>query len=102
MIQQYEKALMHKDEQKRQEMENKIWEEAGYLDEYEDSSDFYQLMREALRRKDRKKEHELMQQFWSERGLGEEYEQKVRNPKQPSQEELDAWTQEELNKISQQ
>ena len=103
--QQYEKALMHKDEQKSQEIENKIWEQAGYMNdmgEYDESMDRLKLIQEAIKRKDRAKEHELTKEFWSEHGLGDEYEQNVMNPKQPTQEELNAWMQEELNKIPKQ
>ena len=103
--QQYEKALMHKDEQKSQEIENKIWEQAGYMNdmgEYDESVDRLKLIQEAIKRKDRAKEHELTKEFWAEHGLGDEYEQNVMNPKQPTQEELNAWMQEELNKIPKQ
>lgn len=103
--QQYEKALMHKDEQKSQEIENKIWEQAGYMNdmgEYDESMDRLKLIQEAIKRKDRAKEHELTKEFWAEHGLGDEYEQNVMNPKQPTQEELNAWMQEELNKIPKQ
>jgi hypothetical protein len=100
-IQQYEKALMHKDEAKAQEIENKIWEEAGYVGEYDESADFYELLRQAIKRGDSAKYHQLMKQFWTEHGnLGEEYDQDISNS--PSQDEMNTWMQEELNKIPKQ
>ena len=100
--QQYEKALMHKDEQKIKEIENKIWEESDRYNSYDESTDRLKLLQEAMKRNDRGKEHELMKQFWSEHGMGDEYEQDVMNIKQPTQQELNTWMQEELNKIPKQ
>ena len=102
ILQQYEKALMHKDEQKIKEIENKIWEESDRYNSYDESMDRLKLLQEAMKRNDRGKEHELMKQFWSEHGMGDEYEQDVMNIKQPTQQEVNAWMQEELNKIPKQ